>query len=76
MITTTLIAMLIIFAVLGGWVGVQALYRRFSARHPEMGLGTGEATGGCGLFCFCKNRLTCPNQKGRPEEAPTKSETL
>jgi hypothetical protein len=64
MIATTLIAMLIILAMLAGWIGVQTLHRRFSERHPEMGFTTDSAeAGGCGMFCFCKNRLTCPKQK-------------
>ena len=32
-----LIASGVIFAVLGGWLWVQALYRRFAAQHPELG---------------------------------------
>lgn len=40
-----LAAVLIIFAVLAGWVWVQHRYRRFAARHPELGPFRGE--GGC-----------------------------
>jgi hypothetical protein len=32
-----LIASAVIFAVLGGWLCVQALYRRFALQHPELG---------------------------------------
>jgi hypothetical protein len=32
-----LIASGVIFAVLGGWLWVQASYRRFAARYPELG---------------------------------------
>lgn len=32
-----LLAPLIVFVMLAGWVGVQRLYRRFAARHPELG---------------------------------------
>lgn len=32
-----LIASGVIFAVLGGWLWVQALYRRFALQHPELG---------------------------------------
>jgi hypothetical protein len=73
MIATTLIAMLIILAMLAGWIGVQALHRRFTERHPEMGLATdsGEA-GGCGLFCLCKNGFTCPKQKLKSKSPDTR----
>lgn len=30
-------APLIVFAVLAGWVGVESLYARFQARHPQLG---------------------------------------
>lgn len=32
-----LVASGVIFAVLGGWLWVQALYRRFAMQHPELG---------------------------------------
>lgn len=62
MISKYLISVLIIFAVLGGWLGVQALHRKFSAGATENGEENPEAAGGCGMFCFCKNRISCPKQ--------------
>lgn len=67
MIATYLIAMLIILGLLAGWIGVQHLYRSFNARHPELGLSTGEV-GGCGMFCFCKNGLNCPRSKAKESD--------
>lgn len=32
-----LLAPLIVFAMLVFWVGVQQLYQRFAARHPQLG---------------------------------------
>lgn len=62
MIFTYIVAMLIILGMLAGWIGVQHLSRSFAERHPEFGTDA-EAGGGCGMFCFCKNRMTCPKQK-------------
>lgn len=59
---TYLIAMLIILGLLAGWIGVQHLSRAFAKQHPEFGP-VPEEGGGCGMFCFCKNRMTCPKQK-------------
>jgi threonine/homoserine/homoserine lactone efflux protein len=42
-----LLAMIVIFAVLAGWIGVQNLSRRFAARHPEFGPYV-EKVSGCG----------------------------
>lgn len=73
MIAQTLIAMLVILASLAGWIGVQALYRRFSAQHPEWGIVDGEGeTGGCGMMCFCKNRHNCPKRslKSKSPQSP------
>ena len=42
-----LLAVIVIFAVLSGWVGVQNLSRRFAVRHPELGPYR-EKAGGCG----------------------------
>ena len=47
-----LVASLVIFAVLIGWIWVQSAYARFAARHPELGpYRSGE--GGCGGGCSC-----------------------
>lgn len=62
MLFTYIIAMLIILGLLAGWIGVQHWYRSFSAKHPEFGPVPEENTS-CGMFCFCKNRMNCPNQK-------------
>jgi len=32
-----LLSPLVVFLVLAGWVGVQQLYARFQARHPQLG---------------------------------------
>ena len=42
-----LIASLVIFGVLAGWIWVQAAYARFAARHPELGPFR-STDGGCG----------------------------
>ncbi|MCB1872295.1 MAG: hypothetical protein KDI49_09905 [Gammaproteobacteria bacterium] len=44
---TYLLAVGVILAVLGGWVAVQNLSRRFAAQHPEFGPYR-EKGGGCG----------------------------
>lgn len=59
---TYLIAMLIILALLAGWVGVQHLSRAFARRHPEYGPPREEGAG-CGLFCLCRNRQSCPRSQ-------------
>lgn len=59
---TYLIAIFIILALMAGWIGVQHLSRSFARRHPEWGPPREEG-GGCGLFCFCRNRQTCPKSK-------------
>jgi len=61
MIAQYLISMLIVFAVLGGWLVVQALHRKISGNTVGEDE-EGTAAGGCGMFCFCKNRLSCPKQ--------------
>jgi hypothetical protein len=47
-----LLASGVILAVLIGWLYVQDLYRRFAARHPELGPFRAEGQGGCGN-CSC-----------------------
>ena len=59
---TYLIAIFIILALMSGWIGVQHLSRTFARRHPEWGPPREEGAG-CGLFCFCRNRETCPKSK-------------
>ena len=63
MFITTLIAVLIIFGLLVGWIGVQHLARTFAARHPEFGPAREDGEGCGGLFCLCKDRQTCPRRK-------------
>lgn len=67
MITTYIITILIILAVLSGWVGVQALAKRFARKHPEFGPPQ-DHTSSCGFFCLCKNRDSCTkNQLTKPQ---------
>jgi len=50
-----LLASLMIFGVLVGWVWVQLTYARFAARNPELGPFRSEG-GGCGSGgCSCGN---------------------
>ncbi len=63
MLITTLIAILIIFGTLVGWIGVQHLARTFAARHPEFGPVREDGEGCGGLFCLCKDNLACPRRK-------------
>jgi hypothetical protein len=60
MILQTVLAILIILAVLTGWIGVQFLARSFAARHPEFGPAREDGEGCGGLLCLCKNQNTCP----------------
>ena len=62
MLTSFLIATALIFALLMAWVGVQFLYRSFSKAHPEMGPPREEGLG-CGLFCGCLNKGSCPKSR-------------
>lgn len=62
MIFTYIIAMLIILGLLAGWIGVQHLARSYAQKHPEFGP-VPEGGSSCGMFCFCKNRMNCPNSK-------------
>ena len=80
MFITTLIAILIIFGILVGWVGVQHLARAYATRHPEFGPAREDGEGCGGLLCLCKNRLSCPrNQLVRgtaPDADPATPSTL
>ena len=60
---TYAIAMLIILALLGGWVIVQHITRSFAERHPEFGPAREEGGGCGGIFCLCKNGQECPKEK-------------
>jgi hypothetical protein len=48
-----LVASLVIFGVLAGWIWVQVAYARFAARHPELGPFR-SPDGGCGGGCSCR----------------------
>lgn len=52
-----IVASLVIFGVLWGWIWVQGAYARFAARHPELGPFRGEG-GGCGGGC-CQGQGHC-----------------
>jgi hypothetical protein len=52
-----LIASAVIFAALWGWLSVEALYRRFAARHPEAG--PFREGGGCGGGCCSCSGGSC-----------------
>ncbi len=49
-----LIASLVIFAVLAGWVWVQQRYATFARQNPQLGPFR-TPDGGCGGGCACKN---------------------
>lgn len=46
------VAAVVIFGVMVGWLYVQDLYRRFARRHPELGPFRQEGQG-CGGNCSC-----------------------
>ncbi len=48
-----LIASLVIFAVLVGWIWVQQRYAAFARQNPQLGPFR-SADGGCGGGCSCK----------------------
>ncbi|GAB4170780.1 MAG: hypothetical protein OHK0026_05420 [Rhodocyclaceae bacterium] len=52
---TYALGILIVLALLAGWVAVQAAYRRFSRRHPECGpwRGEGPHCGACAASDSC-----------------------
>ncbi len=54
--STYLIAMGLILAVMSGWLFVQRCARRFAARHPEFG--PAKECLGCGLACACEENET------------------
>ena len=73
MMSTYLIAILIIFGVFAGWIGVQHLARRFAARHPEFGPAREEG-GGCGISCGCAGIKDCPYGKDPDPAGESESE--
>ena len=58
-----IITILIILGLMVGWIAVQHMARLFAARHPEFGPAREEGGGCGGLFCLCKDNLTCPKNK-------------
>ncbi len=74
---TYAISILIVFAMLAGWVLVQHLGRRFAARHPEFGPPREEGSGCCmgrgkeerqGPQC-----AACPKQLSAKDQTPIAS---
>ncbi|HEB94974.1 MAG TPA: chemotaxis protein [Sedimenticola thiotaurini] len=51
------IAAAVIMAMLGGWILVQQMARRFARRHPEFGPYTEKR--GCGGNCSCAGGESC-----------------
>jgi len=60
MVAKLAISVLIVFAMLVGWVMVQHISRRFAARHPEFGPAREEGAGCGGLLCQSKDGKPCP----------------
>ncbi|TNF95089.1 MAG: chemotaxis protein [Gammaproteobacteria bacterium] len=58
----TLIAMVLIFILLLGWLVVQAMARNFARKHPEFGPAREEGQG-CGTSCLCSDKSSCQNRK-------------
>jgi len=63
MLNNYLIAMLVIPALLFGWLLVQYLAREFARRHPEFGP-VREDGHGCGTDCSSSGTQGCPKLKG------------
>ncbi|CAG0926815.1 MAG: hypothetical protein EFKGCFLK_01608 [Rhodocyclaceae bacterium] len=60
---TYLLAIGAIFAILAGGLAVQALYRRFAARHPELGPFREEKNcGSCSAGSGCASPCAPPRQ--------------
>jgi hypothetical protein len=53
-----LTAILFIMGLFILWLSVQALARRYAARHPEFGAAREEG-GGCGSGCSCAHKDHC-----------------
>ncbi|OQW95975.1 MAG: hypothetical protein BWK79_00440 [Beggiatoa sp. IS2] len=60
--TSYLVAIGLILAMLVGWVAVQQLARSYAAKHPEFGPVREEKGGCCGGECNtpCDDENTCP----------------
>lgn len=71
-----LITFAALLAMLGSWVTVQAVARRFARRHPEFGTyreaggGCGGGCGGCGQTCANDQRATDPVKPHPVQQAP------
>jgi hypothetical protein len=51
---------LIVLALLAGWLTVRAIARRFAARHPEFGALREDGAGGCGCGKHqCDKKVQC-----------------
>lgn len=61
MLGTYIIAMVVVLAMLAGWVLVQHVARVFAARHPELGPPREEG-GGCGISCGCSLSGRCQRE--------------
>ncbi|MFP4281562.1 MAG: chemotaxis protein [Opitutales bacterium] len=75
---TYLLAIALVFALLAGWIGVQALARAFAARHPELGPAREEGVGCAGLLCRCKAAGDCPRERlllRKTDHTPAREET-
>lgn len=59
MLANTLIAILVVFLMLAGWIAVQHAARLFAARHPEFGPAREEGEG-CGSGCRKSEMADCP----------------
>jgi len=65
---TYVFSILVVAALLAGWVAVQAAYRRFARRHPERGPWRGEDAGGCGA---CAAAESCTPEDAKPATGRT-----
>ena len=62
--TKYLVAIVLIFAMLAGGIAVQALYRRFAARHPDLGPFREEkGCGSCSAGSGCRAPSCSPPSK-------------
>ncbi len=68
MLTTYVLAVIIILGMLGGWITIQHLARLMAAHHPELGPAREEG-GGCGLRCACSGG-GCVNTPETSNDAP------
>ena len=62
--TKYLVAIVLIFAMLAGGIAVQALYRRFAARHPDLGPFREEkGSGSCSAGSGCSPSGCAPSRR-------------